>query len=285
MKKILLPLLATLCIFASCRISVEWSGVPSESYSDSDRYTRGGDNLNIDDYPIEALEIDWVKGSIQIAYHDEQTISFSETSNHSLRSAWKLHYYYSTKDETLKIKYCESGVKIDSDIKKTLTVYLPRDYKLPFLDVDSASADLYVTNIYCDDIDYNSASGDAEFTLLGTTRFIEIDTASGDAIITVPNLKGFEVDTASGDFTLLCTESAPNEFEIDLASGDVDLTIPENTGFTLDYGGLAKSFVSTDFPLSVKGKKYIYGDGSRKYEIDGASSKVTLHKYVPPVTE
>lgn len=274
--------MALLCLFASCRISVEVTPMPTENYPDSSSYKRGGADLDVADYPIESLDIDWVNGTVNIAYHDEQTISFSESANHSLKSSWKLHYHYDSSNDVLNIKYCESGIRVDSDIRKDLTVYLPKDYKLPFLDIDVASADCLVSNIYCDDINYDAASGDADFNILGTISYLEADTASGNITINCPFIKDFEMDSASGDFELKCTEKAPDAFEIDMASGDIVITIPDNSGFRLNYAGMAKSFVSTDFPVSVKGNKYTYGDGSRVYEIDGAATTVTFCKYVAP---
>ena len=63
----------------------------SFTYKNSDKYTMGEAELPTGE--ISNIEIDWVSGEINVAYHTKDTVIFSETSNKTLNDKTTMYYF------------------------------------------------------------------------------------------------------------------------------------------------------------------------------------------------
>ncbi len=170
---------------------------------------------------ISNIEIDWVSGEINVAYHTKDTVIFSETSNKTLND--KTTMYYFVDGDTLHLKFAKSGNRIPSNLNKELTVYLPEGMELDEVAIDSVSADVNITGLTAEKTNVDTISGNIVFedvTLIDQAKF---DTTSGDITANLDgNLTTFSADTISGNME--CTLAAAKKVEINSTSGELKLT-------------------------------------------------------------
>ena len=74
-------LLLMLCAcFSGCSLSFgDWGSY--YQYDDFEEYTMGGAELS---ESVNAIVLDWIDGNVTVAYHDEATVVFSETTDAKL---------------------------------------------------------------------------------------------------------------------------------------------------------------------------------------------------------
>lgn len=188
---------------------------------------------NVDADGVRNLSIEWAAGSITIRPADVDQIIFTETeASDADPMVWL------TAADTLKISYTqqESFLNIGVVPSKDLLIEVPHGWSCDNLEIDTASADVNVENLTIGKVDFDGASGDFDFQncVVGN---IEIDTASGDLNF-YGSLDTLDCDSASADCEIILT-NYPTRIEMDLASGDLDLTLPENCGFTADLEALS----------------------------------------------
>jgi len=182
---------------------------------------------------IRNISIEWTSGTITIRPADVDQIVFSETETEKTEPMVWL-----TAGDTLKIsctqdeKFFHIGVVPDKD----LLIEVPRDWICDGIEIDTASADVNVENLTIGKVDFDGASGDFDFQDC-TVDHLEIDTASGDLNF-CGSLNTMDCDGASADCKIVLT-NCPNRIEMDLASGDLDLTLPEGCGFTASLEALS----------------------------------------------
>lgn len=187
---------------------------------------------------VQQISIDWVSGTVTIQPGDVEEISFYEdNTNEKYPMVWKL------RSGKLSIQFCQdnSFPSFNFTLTKNLTVLVPRDFILDELELDAASTNLYVSDLTIREVDLDTASGTCRFQNCDVTD-LDIDTASGDVFFT-GSLGTLDFDAASASFTGVLTNT-PSRIDVDSASGDVDLTLPEDTGFTVKLDGLSCDFSS-----------------------------------------
>ena len=194
---------------------------------------------SVDASQVKDLTIDWAAGSILIDEADVDTISFAESG----KIVEGQEMVYALNGNTLSISYSKPAIQIGlfSTPEKDLVITVPSDWLCEDLSIDSASSDITVNNLKANSIDLSSASGKCEFNNCDIVE-VDIDTASGD-IYYVGILSTLDCDAASADVTAVLT-NFPQRINMDSASGNLDLTLPEDTGFTVELDSLSGKFQS-----------------------------------------
>lgn len=221
---------------------------------------------------IRDISIDWAAGSITVIPTDSDQIYFYEEGGRSDRPmTWR------QREGKLSIEFCDEhffGIGIGVDIKKDLTIQIPRDISLKELEIDAASAKVHVTDLTVREVNLDTASGTVDFVNC-TVDSMDVDTASGNISFT-GSLAALECDAASADFEAVLT-NVPRIMEMDSASGSLKLTLPENAGFSVNVDGLSSRF-SSDFETTMQNGRYIHGDGACRIDMEAMSGKVTIKK-------
>ncbi len=190
---------------------------------------------------IDSISINWVSGDIIIEPADVTEITFSETetsrADRSMR--WKTNRNKLTIDfceDSLL-----NGFGINFSFTKDLTILVPRDWVCADLELDAASANLEVYDLTIQEVDIDTASGTCLFENCQVDS-MDVDTAFGDVTFS-GTLNILECDAASANFTGILN-NVPNLIEMDSASGDLELTLPEEAGFSVKTDALNAKFIS-----------------------------------------
>jgi len=192
---------------------------------------------------IMNLDIDWVSGSITIL-HDEQTdqISIAETGCDNEKYAMvysktgnTLNIQYCKEP----IKFSSFGINVN--ISKDLIITVPADWTCNELSIETASADVNIIDLKINEVEFNCASGVCYFENC-TVDELSMDTASGNLEFTGV-LYNLDFDGASAD-AMVNVSNIPTRIEMDSASGDLELYLPENCGFTCELTSLSGDFES-----------------------------------------
>lgn len=186
---------------------------------------------------VSEIFISWASGDIDIQPADQDTVTVSE--ERSGGSSMVVHHQGST----LEIEAGESkwGIGFGKSTQKDLTVRVPRDWLCQRLEVSVASADVSVENMSVTSVALNTASGDCAFTDCAVEK-MQVNTASGD-LDYIGTLQRLEWKGASADCNLRLSD-APASIEMNTASGELNLFLPDNCGFTLDRSSLSGAFQS-----------------------------------------
>lgn len=222
---------------------------------------------------IRELEIEWTAGSVTIQpaeNTDQITFSETEQTEDKYRMVWK------QSGNKLSIEFCETQVffGISFDKAKDLVITVPQDWVCSELSLDVASADLEVTDLTIQEVEFSGASGICTFDNCHLEK-LDVDTASGDVEF-YGTLQQLDCDAASANCTIELT-NVPRHIEMDTASGDLDLTLPEDCGFTVTMDAMSSDFTS-EFPTTTANGKHVYGDGSCRINVDAASGDVIIRK-------
>ena len=230
------------------------------------------DRILFDPKQVRNLEIDWAAGSVTIAPSDVGRITISETPVDRPEEALA----YTLHGDTLRIRYYEkkTNPSFNHRHSKDLTILVPRDFVLNALSVDTASADLSVTDMSIGEADVDGASGRCRFEncQLGS---LSVDTVSGDVFVSGTATE-LDLDCVSSTIQAQLT-NVPNEISSDTTSGSLELTLPKDAGFTLELETISGNFRS-DFDTTKNGSIYRCGDGRCEIEVDSVSGGVTIHK-------
>lgn len=242
MKRVsLILLLIVLCIvLCSCAIN-------TYNYDHARRYTAGGATVT---GRVEKVELNWISGSVYIGTHDGEGVIISETCNRRLDEEDELHWWLD--GSTLRVQFAESGVRLSSNMNKSLTVLLPEGMELRVLDVNVVSADVVAEEMIADKIVVNSVSGN-----------VELDAAY------VAEVKA---DTVSGRLTL-CFGSLPEEVKANTVSGDVNIIVPADVTVEVDT---VSGDVSGSMPMERNGDRYTCGSGRCRIRVNTVSGDVQL---------
>lgn len=225
---------------------------------------------------IKNIEIEWVAGSIQIKQEgnaDEIKISETATDNDKYRMVYKLD------GNTLEIQYCKDSISFPSfgvnvNISKDLVIVVPEGWTCGSLEIETASAEIDVSGLTIDKVEFDGASGGFRFQNCAV-GMLDVDTASGDIVFT-GSLNTLDFDGASGDLTLELTNT-PSSIDMDTASGDLTVTLPEDCGFTASIDGMSHRF-NTDFATTTVNGNHVHGDGSCRITVDAMSGDLTIRK-------
>lgn len=197
---------------------------------------------SIDASKVSNIQIEWAAGKIRIEPGDVTEITFAETvaDKDSQQMAWKqtdntLHLQFSKSS----ISFPSFG--FTSNGSKDLIVTVPRNWNCSELSFDVASADVEIVDLTITDVDFDGASGKCEF-LNCTVDELSVDTASGNIHFS-GTLNEMDCDAASADCKIEVS-NVPSRIDLESASGDLELTLPENAGFRVNFSTLSGDFNS-----------------------------------------
>lgn len=201
-------------------------GIAAKRYMFTDSGTTVSSSGQADAADIRSIHVDWAAGSITIRTADTGYVTFTETGAEAAKPmVWK------QTGSKLEIEYSEPeiGIHFGNASSKHLLIEVPMDWSLEELEIDCASADLDVDSLTIDTVDFDGASGYCRFQNCAVDT-LDLDTASGN-IQFIGTLNILECDAASADCDITLT-NAPSRIDMDMASGDLTLALPEDCGFT-----------------------------------------------------
>lgn len=307
MKVWLFTLLTTGIILIICAVFCGCGG--SLTYPSAGKYTSGSGS--VEGMTVKDIDLSWHAGKVNIIYHSEETITFSETSDRALSNELSLHWWLD--GSTLRIQFAASGRRNLSAMQKELTLALPESFVAQDVRISLASADLQTATLRAEHISVNTASGDVQLSLdsakeiqvnsasgavqllqTGSTDTLKLHTASGDLDVVMEQVGYAEAETASGNIKVkadrltkgkaetasgevaLYTRQIPTDYRIETSSGDVSVFYPVDASFTLKIDTASGDFKS-DFAMKQNGKSYICKDGVSSLRIETASGDISMY--------
>ena len=120
-------ILPALTILGGCSLMNFLSGKFDTSYMSADRYSVG-DAVIEDGSKLKTIHLKWVAGSVTILTHEENSIEIKETATKEVGERETLHYLYEELSDggVLWVQFCASGAGDFGDLKKDVTVVIPR---------------------------------------------------------------------------------------------------------------------------------------------------------------
>ena len=227
---------------------------------------------------VKQISIDWVAGSISIQPDDNaKEITVCEKGY----TEEKYRMECTNSGNTLNIDYCKDnfqvnfGFSVDSNITKDLLITVPSGWLCDKLEIDAASADLKVTDLTINKVDFEGASGECDFDNC-QVEVLDMDTASGNVEF-FGTLNSLDFDGASADCELRLL-TTPKRIDVDTMSGDLELYLPADSGFAVSMDTMSGN-VHSDFETVIMGNDdYVYGDGACRINISALSGNVGIYK-------
>jgi len=212
--------------------------VPVQQEQDVQRH-----GVTLDAASIRGMEIEWAAGSIIIRPTDIQQIYIHEdtTAKNYEQMVWKVREGKVSIQfaENMKISL---GAGLNwGDFSKDLIIEVPADWKCDSLEVDAAIASLEVSDLTIWEMEFDGGSGTCVFDNC-TVEKLDVNTASGDVRF-AGSLQQLDCDAASANIRLELN-NVPRSLDLDTASGDLDVTLPEDAGFTVTMDALSSDFTS-----------------------------------------
>ena len=232
------------------------------------------------DFPaqVQNIEIDWVAGSITI--HPSDSLEHINV-NESFRDVASPEMICRQTGHTLKIEFAEEHEKYhlfgnNESVRKDLVIRVPADWNCNAVKIDAAAADVAISGLQINELDYDGASGNLFMENCNIVD-LDVDTASGDVEFS-GILKDLDFDSASAKFYGEFLQM-PNHLNLDAMSGDMELVLPEYCRFTCELDTMSGSFV-TDFETTQENGIYICGDKEKAchIKISAMSGNVSILK-------
>lgn len=257
------------------------------TYANADRYTAGGAEIT---GTVRNLAVNWVDGSVTVAYHDQASILLSEKANRTLSEDAQLRWWLD--GDTLRIQYAKPGFRLNFNLHKELTLTLPRNIALAEVNISTVSADVAIPALSASQLSVNTTSGDMRLALAEKAEKIALNTVSGDVQLEadeaaecriastsgrlsarIPTAGKVKLASVSGSVDLKTGKA--DEIDIGTTSGSVTLALPEAPGFTAEIGTVSGS-VSTGLALTKNGNTYTAGNGGAPVHIATVSGDIRL---------
>lgn len=290
-------------------VSGVFGGGTGFSYANAEKYTAGETEIREN---VRNLDIHWLDGEVNIAYHSGNTVLLRETADFALSGDQQLRWWMD--GDTLRVQYAKPGIKMQLlGPKKKLTLTLPEGIELSEVRAEATSGDLHIPKLKAEklllattsgdiraeaetgELDAASTSGDQELKAAGSLKVLNIGATSGDIRLEAEKAETVKAGTTSGNMQLTIRELGTAELggtsgnvtvrtgsmkslRVSTTSGNVTAALPENPGFTARV-----STVSGDLQNAVAmtgdGKEYKCGDGSAKAEIATVSGDIHIEAW------
>lgn len=282
MKKFLCILICSALFLSLCGCSV---GMSSYFYDDPGKYSTGeatiGDKVN-------RVDIDWVSGSVEFRYHDDDSVSVTEQANRELSDTESVRYLM--EEGTLYIRFAAAGSGNFNRLTKDLTVLIPRGSQID-MNLNSIAADVISEEIEYgsaeietvsgkvsisgngDDFAIETVSGDITLALADYADNLDISTVSGDAEITA-EVDEISVESTSGNVSMKLKD-VPNELKTEAVSGNVTVTLPASPSFNAEFDSVSGKF-DCGHAYSYADGVYTVGDGKGVFRFDSVSGNVKI---------
>lgn len=287
MKKIISLILALLCasMLTGCNFGINFVNRYG-NYADASKYSVGSFTYAAED--VDAVEINWVNGEIEIVQSELAELSVTENGE-TLDSEEQMHYYI--RNGKLIIHYCESGHfgEINS-AKKKLRVEIPVDVDV---DIDNVSADISIGEMRVGDFELTNVSGDVSFAGITADWDIDIEIVSGKIDVKSVCARTFSVNGVSGNINAAKIDADEIDIEIvsgktelvlaracevDISgvSGNVKITLPEGIGAEVELDS-ASGNLHSDRDYTKKGDTYFFGGGEAKIDVETVSGELYIY--------
>lgn len=275
-----------LLLLVSLAVSLVSCGVRLRlEFEDGSRYQVGEFR---DVQGIQNLDVEWVSGSVRVIADNVSGISAAESSSDKIPLDLVMRYWVD--GETLHIRFGKDGARLKNNFQKDLVITVPEKAFFFETKIESASADIIFPKINADYLDISSASGTIEAA--GSAGKIRLETVSGNIRAEFSGFDSAQADSVSGDIDcLMLTEGSVSlgstsgnirtqlngvpDVKAESVSGSIVLSLEKGTGFTAKLDTLSGD-ISSDFPVSQKGDKYISGDGAGEIKASTTSGDISL---------
>ncbi len=175
-------------------------------------------------------------------------------------------------DKTLELELPAATVQ-QMKIEVASAATMLNGMELDSLIYDTASGDLRASDCSFDRVEVDGASASCTMERCTVGSF-DMDAASGTAKLN-GSVRSISFEAASGNLKVV-TDVAPRSIEVDTASGDADITLPKDAGFRAEHDAASGDFNVEGFMGNYSGDTFRCGDGSGDYEFDSASGDVIL---------
>lgn len=183
---------------------------------------------------VTSIDIEWPYGEVRIQSGDGTGIQMSDEAPIGAKEA----VFRVTENHCLKVEF---GLDAKQEIPKTLYLTLPMDMDLKKLEVETKSAEVYISDLPME-------------------------------------IGKVEVETESGSLTASFL-TAPGSLDLETVSGDLDITLPENCGFTAALE-TASGHLTTDYNARKVQNGLIYSSGACKIQAETQSGDLNIWKPV-----
>ena len=202
---------------------------------------------------IRNVEIEWAAGSILIQPKDIDEIYIMEDGlrEDSDPMVWKVRENKLSIQYSKNTDHDFGMGLLHGNESKDLIIQVPFDWQCNSLEIDAASASLEVNDLTIQSMEFDGASGTCVFNNCTVER-LELDTASGDVLFK-GSLNQMECDSASANI-ILELNNVPRSIEMDTASGDLDMVLPEGSGFSVKLDTMSGDFKSDFTTTNRNGK-------------------------------
>ncbi len=263
---------------------------------------------------VEDIDIHWICGNVNIAWHDGDAILLREEAGRPIRDDLRLRWWLDEDTGILSVQYGEDGARMPWNFTKTLTLTLPEGTRLGDAQIRVISGDIGIPALRADSLNLTMTSGSADVTAeadaisirttsgsirlaaSGSAEEITLDTASGRIDVTAAEVAEFDAQCTSGGVSaeleaagsaritatsgqVTASLGAFDRLEISATSGGVTAFLPEEPGFTA-YLDMVSGRVACDMPLTVEGSGRVCGDGSGFVYIRTISGNIDLKPLV-----
>lgn len=133
------------------------------------------------------------------------------------------------------------GIGLENVPNKNLTVQIPASWLCEKLEIESASAKIELHDLNLNNVELDVASGAIGFENCNVMH-LDVDTASGDLIYS-GTLMTLDCDSASAT-VVANLQNVPQSMDLDTASGNLDITLPEDAGFSVKLDAINGKFQS-----------------------------------------
>lgn len=263
------------------------------NYDQANRYTAGDATISNE---IKYLNIEWISGDIEIAYHDEENIVFTETANRNLKSKEVVRYWQN--GEVLNIRFAGKGKQNFNNLQKTLTILIPKNNALESLEIESVSSNISIDQITGKSLELETVSGNMNLNSIDFVNY-SLSSVSGEVTAKMKNGEELDVKTVSGNITLsshytekFSIETVSGQIELSLnayentrrwdgeietISGNVVVLLSADTEFVLNLKNVSGVFLN-DFSCVQKNNQYIHISDKNSFSINSVSGNISIKK-------
>lgn len=214
-----------------------------------------GYGVALDAASIREMEIEWAAGSIVIQPMEITEIRISEQGVDQDKEpmVWNVRNGQLNIQYSKNTDHSFGMGLLLGEHSKDLVIQVPREWQCDSLEIDAASASLEINGLTIREMEFDGASGTCVFSNC-TVEALELDTASGDVRFT-GTLTQMDCDAASANIFLELS-NVPKRLDLDTASGDLDVVLPENAGFTVTMETMSGEFASDFTTTNRNGKYF-----------------------------
>lgn len=259
------------------------------TYPNADKYEKGDFTLEEE---ISRLEVNWISGNVYLKVTDDDKVYAEETEVSD--DDRKMRYLVENGKLTIQFQKSKRFM-LSSSFSKDLTVYIPKKMaeNMNLIDMETTSANMEIDSFFSKKIDFDTVSGSINIKNL-ETEVLDVESVSGDVEGTEVKADELKVEIVSGDTDMdgafekidleavsgdlrVVSEIFPRNVDAETVSGKITLDIPEGDGFTAKFDSVSGDF-NTDFSISSKDGKKIYGNGGAEYSFDTVSGDVNVNR-------